>query len=322
MPCGRQDGNKKLRELDMNEKSSGQFMSPATKPRQIGLPGSIGDFDDFDIAELLRMLRRGAKTAIVIWVAMVLGCYAAVMYLTEQYEAEAKLLVQLGRENAEVPLSVEKGGIYATGVQKEEINSYINLMTSLSLIEATVDAVGIERFEFTAPAPETLLETIKYHAKAAIRSVKEGAREVVYLLGLKKRLTDRQAAVKLVQKSLSASRERDSNVIALRLSLPDGELARETLETLIGLYLARHVELNSDGEVGQVFQAQTDAYREELQALQDRMAEVRADWSITSVPEQRAALIARLEELETATTSRLRDINRIEAEEAAIREEL
>ena len=280
------------------------------------------ELPEIDFRDIIRTLRRGSRMAIIIWVAIIIGSYAALMYMTEQYQADAKLLVKLGRENAEVPLAVEKGGIYATGVQKEEINSYINLLTSASLIAETVDIVGVENFNFKARKPETLFEAIKYYVKAGVREVKQLVRETTFLLGLKKELTDRELAIKLVERSLSVSKERDSNVIAMSLRLPDGELARTTLNTLIDSYLRRHVDLRRNIEVARVFEAQTEAYHDQLAALQLEMAQVKADWSINSVPEQRSAMIARLQSLKAARNLRTRDINRLTSEEVAIREQL
>jgi uncharacterized protein involved in exopolysaccharide biosynthesis len=277
---------------------------------------------EIDIGHIFRTLRRGSKTAIIIWVAIIIGSYAVLMYMTEQYQADAKLLVKLGRENAEVPLAVEKGGIYTTGVQKEEINSYINLLTSASLIAETVDTVGVENFKFEARKPETLFETIKYFVKAGVRGVKQLVRETTFVLGLKKELTDRELAIKLVERSLSVSKERDSNVISMSLRLPDGGLARTTLETLIDSYLMRHVDLRRNIDVARVFETQTETYHDQLAALQQEMAQVKADWSINSVPEQRTALIARLQSLKAAINLRTRDINRLTSEEVAIREQL
>jgi uncharacterized protein involved in exopolysaccharide biosynthesis len=283
---------------------------------------SIDEFPEINVRDLAQMLKRGLKTAMVVWLAIILGGYAALMYMTEQYQADAKLLVKLGRENAEVPLGVEKGGIFATGVQKEEINSYINLLTSQGLIEETVDAVGVERYLFKPEDPETLFEAVKFYVKASVRQVKQIFREVTYLLDLKKRLTDREQTAKLVQKSLSVTRDRDSNVISLELRLPDGELAEVTLNTLIDRYLERHVNLRRNVDIGRVFESQTDAYRVQLQTLQDELTRVRTEWDITSIPEQRAAMIERLQELKGTNNDRVRDLNRISSEEAAIRKQL
>ncbi|VUX56373.1 protein of unknown function [uncultured Woeseiaceae bacterium] len=208
-----------------------------------------------------------------------------------------------------MPLAVEKGGIYTTGVQKEEVNSYINLLMSTSLIAETVDAVGVEKFKFEAKRPETLVQAIKYFVKAAVRGVKQLVRETTIMLGLKKELTDRALAIKLVQRSLSVNRERDSNVISMSLRLPDGELAR-------------HVDLRRNIDVALVFEAQTETYHDQLVALQLEMAQVRADWRINSVPEQRTAMIARLQGLKAARNLRIRDITRLTSEEVAIREQL
>ena len=46
-------------------------------------------------------------TIATVFIATVLAGYGALSVLTERYEAHGRLLVKLGRENAEVPLTVE-----------------------------------------------------------------------------------------------------------------------------------------------------------------------------------------------------------------------
>ncbi|MCI0445318.1 Wzz/FepE/Etk N-terminal domain-containing protein, partial [bacterium] len=281
------------------------FVSPSIAPESL------------IIKDILSALLRGWKTILLVFLGTVLGVYAGLMYVTEQYEVEARVLVKLGRENAEVPITVEKGGVYTTGVQKEEIYSYIQLLSSRSLIKATVDTIGAQRFLAGPPPPQTILQTIKYYIKEALRWVKQQGINLLILLDLKKELSDEDKAIKLVQNSLSVERERDSNVIRLSMQFPDPYLAREFLEKLLDLYLKRHVDLRRDLDIGKVFEVETAGYREQLTRLQAKILDIKQKWNLSDVDVQRSGMITRLEKLKAEMNTRRAELARLKSEKQA-----
>ena len=262
---------------------------------------SLNDQDRQSYRDLLDDLRhalvRGKFTiAIVIFAAVITG-YAVLSLLTEQYEAQGRLLVKLGRENTEVPLTVEKGTVYATGVQKEEINSYIRLLSSSALIEETVDQIGLARFNLQGPAPATALQRIKHEVKRAAKWGRRQLNEALIILDLRKRMTERERVVRLVEQSLEVIRERDSNVILISMRLADPQLAKQLIEVLTDNYMRRHIALRHNADARTVFDEQTEAYRNEVESLQAAASEIKRKWNVSSVNEQRAQLLSRLHAL-------------------------
>ena len=51
------------------------------------------------------------------------GTYVTLQLMTPKYESTAALLVKLGRENMQVPNTVNAGSVFSSGVRAEEINS-------------------------------------------------------------------------------------------------------------------------------------------------------------------------------------------------------
>src|SRR5438874_960921 len=92
--------------------------------------------------DLYALLCRHRWIIALVFAGTVLGTYAALQLMTERYESTASLLVKLGRENAEIPSTVLKTGLVTAGVQPEEINSEIQLLTSEPLAAAVVDKMG------------------------------------------------------------------------------------------------------------------------------------------------------------------------------------
>ncbi len=262
----------------------------------------LSDLASFDagrsvVTDLLGVLRRRKGTVLVVLLAAILGAYATVSYLTEQYEADARLLVMLGRENVEAPVTVTNGAVFTSGVQEEEVNSYIQLLESRSLVEETVDTIGVDRFDFTPPPPTTLFQRAKAAVKSVARAGKKLADDALIALNIKTRLSDREKVVKMVQKSLKVTREGRSNVIHLSLRLPDATLARETLDIHLAAYFKRHVKLRQVPNIVSLFGDEADGYRADLQKLQDERTNVRETWGVSSVELQRAEMVKRLGDL-------------------------
>jgi uncharacterized protein involved in exopolysaccharide biosynthesis len=255
-------------------------------------PHSKGQSSIWD--DLGSLLRRRKATVALTLCATVVGVYATLDLLGERYEAEARLLVVLGRENVEVPRTVEKGSVYVTGVQKEEINSYIQLVASAELMEQVLDEIGIEAFRARPKEPETFLQKIKHHVKGAARFVRTQIREVLILLDIKKRLSERQQIMKGLLGGLNVTRERDANVIRVSLRLPDPELARRTVETLLDLYLQRHIQLRSETSIREALDKQTAELLANLNDLQEQTVKIKSKWNLSSVSKQREHLLDRL----------------------------
>src|SRR5690349_14903168 len=67
------------------------------------------------------------------------GWLALQIFFTDLYETKVSLLVKIGRENAETPTTVVNGQVLSQGVRIQDINSEVQLLSSLSLIESVVD---------------------------------------------------------------------------------------------------------------------------------------------------------------------------------------
>lgn len=240
----------------------------------------------------------------------VFSAYVTLQLLTERYEATASLLVKLGRENTSLSPTVEKtGGVISTGVRKEEINSEILLMTSHALIEAVVDKIGPEAFKFEPTQPKTLWESVKYHVKRTIRWVKGEFESFMVLAGIKMALSDREKAVMAVADALKVEREKDSDVIGISVRLPGADFSGQVLNTLLQLYLDKHVEVRRDVNVREFFDAQMEDARKRLYGIEASRGRTKTLGGISSLTEQRNLLLTRLSELNKQIEENQRERN-------------
>ncbi|MFK8031714.1 MAG: GumC family protein [Gammaproteobacteria bacterium] len=247
--------------------------------------------------DLLRTLNSSKLLIITVLLSTMITAFVSLQFITWQYEANAKLLVKLGRENTEVPATVDKGGVFTTGVRKEEINSEIQLISSRPLIEAMVDLLGHERFMFAPETPVGFVQKVKYQLKMAKRWVTTFIGDTLIKLGLQQSFTDREKIIMGVTKRLSVTREKDSDVISLTLRLPDPDLATVSLNTLLELYLDRRIDLRRNIDIRTFFDDRASENRNRLAELEQEQEELKDKWNISSIDEQRKLLLQRKHEL-------------------------
>jgi polysaccharide biosynthesis protein PslE len=242
-------------------------------------------------------LTRRWRLIVVVWVVTVLSTYVGLQLMTERFESKATVLVKLGRENAELPTTVQNSGMITTGVSRDVVNSEMQILTSSNLIEQTVDQLGPGVFAFKPAPPRGFLGTIRYGVKLTVRWLKNQGQEVLYAVNLKKRISQREAAIQLLTDSLHVDVEKDSNVIAVSAELPDPAFCVRVTNTLLERYLDEHQRAWRSPESKGFFLAQREENRQRLEDLQKVRDQVRAKWKLSSVNEQRSALLRELSDL-------------------------
>lgn len=256
---------------------------------------------------------------LILFVALgaVVCSYGAFQFIPDQYVSTARLLVKLGRENVELPVTVEKGGLLSTGVRKEEINSEIQLLDSRPMIEATVDTIGLDAFKPEPPPPVTWFQRVKAQLRAVVREVRAQIKEIMILLNLKPRLSERDEIILGVQKALTVEREKDSDVIAISVRMPAGDLAMKVADTLVKLYLDRRVEVRRDRGMSDFFDEQLNSLRQQLNSLDGNKLRLRDSTHVSAMNEERALLMSRLQSIYSEMANDERELRLLSPASAA-----
>src|SRR5262249_44167407 len=95
---------------------------------------TTSDNDKELITDVISAFARQKTLLLVVFFATLLGAYGIGQLLTERYETTANVLVKLGRENTEVPATVQKGSVTTSGVRKEELQTEVQMLSSRNLI--------------------------------------------------------------------------------------------------------------------------------------------------------------------------------------------
>lgn len=265
------------------------------------------------------VLARRRKLVALTALATVAAVYIGLLFVSDEYMAQASLLVRLGRENLDVPVTVERGTVFADGVKKEEVNSQIALLTSTPLILSTIDAIGVDRIVGPGSPPEGMIALLKYRFKAVVRWGKDRLHDALVMAALSRHLSPREQARILIDKRLSVTAVKESDVIQVELRLPDPVLARDFLDALTKEYLRRHSELRQQVDsVSDVFDKQAQADSDRLAALREQSTQLKAKLGVSSASEQKAHELDMLKAAQLANQESQRELAKLEAEDLAM----
>jgi uncharacterized protein involved in exopolysaccharide biosynthesis len=241
--------------------------------------------------DLIAIFRRRLGLVVLVVLSTVLGAYGALQFLTERYETQVRLLVKLGRENTELPVTVQKSNFFSTGIRREEVTSEMILLSSRNLIEAVVDTIGPDAFRGVPPPPQTLMQKVKYYARQGVRWAKELLHAFLIAVDLRKSLSLREEAILGVEGALKTEVEKNSDVISARLRLPNPDLSMRVLETLVRLYLEKRIQVRRFDKIEGFFDDQVTQRRQQLQDLETTREEIKAKWGLIAAPQQRTLLL-------------------------------
>jgi uncharacterized protein involved in exopolysaccharide biosynthesis len=224
------------------------------------------------------------------------AAYASLSLVTELYDVRSALLVKLGRENLDAPVTA-RNGVLSTGVRREELGSEVQILRSTQLLGAVVDELGVEAFRITRTPPPDLLGKAKFYVKATLRWAKNRYQDALIALDLKKRLGERDAALAMLSDNLAADPQKESDVIALSLRIADPDLGVRIQQTLIDKYLAHRVDVRRNRGVKEFFEGEVAELRAALDQSEQRVHDWRAQRQLTLPGEQKALLLRQIREL-------------------------
>jgi len=247
--------------------------------------------------DLFHVLMFYRKMIIVVMVITILSAYASLQLMTELYEAQSSLLVKLGRENTEVPDTLQTSSVYTTGVREEDINSEIQLLRSRELINYVVDEIGVDVLLSEPAKPEGIFKLIKYHTKRIAHWGKEQIVNLLIALNLKKEISNKDKLIRSLQRVIVIDRAKRSDVINISLRSPDPSMAVIIIEKYLSRYLQKHIEVRRNPDIKNFFDTQAEKYRDSLNAIEEDRESLKSNLNVSSVKEESTIVLKRLHKL-------------------------
>lgn len=264
-------------------------------------------------------LRRYWRVIALVFFLTVASAYTTILFLTEQYQTEAMLLVKIGRENLDPPATSRNLPLTA-GLRHEEVVSEIEFLKSTDLAVQVVDEIGLDAFRPHRIPPTTLLGQVKATVKSVARTVKSAYQEALITLDLKKRLDERQKAVEGILGSLEVDAVKDADVISIKLTMPDPTLARRIESKLIEAYMTRRIEVRRTPGVQEFLERASKDRTQQLAVLESQKEAWKQHTGLVSGPEQKALLLKQIRELSAAHTMSVGEREALERQVAVSRQ--
>jgi len=232
--------------------------------------------------DFLTVIFKRKRAILVTFVTIVATVTVVTFLLPPTYEAEARLLVRVGRENVYRP-EVGSDQTQVLSFNNEEvINSETNILTSRDLIARVVSSLTVEQLypDLAKPPP--------------------------------RRGTPLDAAVNRFGEGLTVEGLRKSNVIRILLRHEDPRMAARSLNLLVDYFKEKHLQAYSDPQ-SSYLKEQLAAYEERLKESQDRLEAFKQANGVFSLGEQRTLLLTQRAQLDSslkATQSQITELRR------------
>src|SRR5258706_15889142 len=193
------------------------------------------------VAPCFRHSRIMSLTFLLIMAAAVL----LTLSMPARYQAEVKILVK--RERADVVVNPDPNGqMGVASLTEEDLNSEVALLKSRDLLEKVVIECGLD-----TSTKQSLLGTLA--------SVIDGSKDVVPAAQLRK-----LRALQNLDRTLDVEPLKKTKLILVSYESQNPELAARVLQTLVRLYLEKHVAVHRVPGAVDFFKNQTEQYRQKL----------------------------------------------------------
>ena len=189
------------------------------------------------------------------------------------YKATSQILLKIGRENQTVPAVPSSNNNPVITLNREkQLNSEIEILKSPSLAFEVVKALG----------PGTIYPNLGEQPKGAIANQKpESATQT----------SPAQGAVLKLVKDLEVEAVKKSNVIEVSYKNKDPQVAASVLNSLVSLFLDRHLADYKNPEISAFFEEQSRMLKNQLTGSEKRLEDFRKTHDLSSLEEQRNRLL-------------------------------
>lgn len=243
------------------------------------------------IRDILEVLFRFKGRLLAVFLATVIVVTVVAYAIPSIYRSNAELLVRLGRDNLSVELNENDRAttmVNNRDTQESQINSEKSVLMSRTLIEKVVNTLG----------DQTVLRIDREGGPASGGWLARQMDAAAVALRLRQRLSDHEKAIQVVTENLLVRVPQKSNIVEVAFEAPDRGLAQRILETLLGFYMERHIEVNAASAPPSFFETQRDQAAGALANAEDELEAFRAAGGISSLKDQQQILLDQIRGIE------------------------
>jgi uncharacterized protein involved in exopolysaccharide biosynthesis len=240
----------------------------------------------------------------MVFIAAVIIAVVVSLMMTPIYRASSSLLVKTGREDMYVsPMGGSQALVDYSAGPGQKVNSEIAILKSQGLVTELVKHLGVNRlYDF----PDLTLKERFFKEADEIfggnrifNSPDKTLQAKSFNESKNRKIPPIEKIYKSVEQSLDVSALPNSNVINVRFEWPDRAIAAEVVNTLIDLYLLKHIEVHKDPQTYNLLEAQVKEWEKKLRKSENGLDAFKHRHSITSLPQQKTILLGDLSEAES-----------------------
>jgi uncharacterized protein involved in exopolysaccharide biosynthesis len=233
-----------------------------------------------DLAEAIRSfwraLVRRRREFFTVFLSVAIVVQLASFLWPATYAAHAAILIQQNRANAGVGAIGERAPtVVSSGVSEQDVNSEIAVLTSRQVLQATIEATGIDKAK-----PSIWLRILfgPLWLYEDLYAWFHGVRAPTF--------ADR--ALRSFESSISVEPMKDSNVLVVTYESGNPTFAEIVLKTLLEKYLEHHVQVHRASGAEGFFDEQARSLAVELAAQEQRLQELKATVGVSDIATERS----------------------------------
>jgi uncharacterized protein involved in exopolysaccharide biosynthesis len=219
-------------------------------------------------AGIAAALKRRWRVLVVSFLALSAGVVAAVLTAAPLYEGKLKILVKRDRADAVVSAIPEQAALRRDReISETEVTSQVELIKSDELLTRVAAEAGLARRVVEAQPNRSEAEAL-------------------------------EIAATTLAKTLRVAPVRRTWIIDVRYKGEDRRLTQDVLDTLVRLYLEKHLALQRPAGTHQFFAEQAAGARVELDAVRERLAAFSAQYQVVAAGTEKQATLQKLSEFD------------------------
>lgn len=215
------------------------------------------EFRQSSLRDFLHVIFKRKNQILLFFIITVFTVAIGTFVMKPTYEANAQILVKMGRENLYVPPNSTNSQIINVN-RDNQINSEIELLKSQSLAETVIKSLG----------HDSIYEGIEY-----------------------------QESVLKFQKSLSVAGIKKSDVIAISFKHSDPKMAAKIVNTLSNAYLEEHLLIHKNPQSYNFFEDQSQVLKTKLEQSEAALETLKQQNQVTDLDEQQKLLLKHIADL-------------------------
>ncbi len=304
----------------VSEPSVGQELqpNPVTPTRSVAaFQEGTGPRSRMGLSSYIELPFVHKRTIIVSLLSCMFLGWLAILLWPRSYESEAKLMVLVGRESVALdPTATTGQTLMLQKTQEEEINSVLEVLGSRRVAELVVDQLGETAIiNGVLPAangkPPTTFQKLKAQTQDTITNFVDAC---VQLTGVRDNISDREMAIRKLQKSIKIYAPKKSTVVSIHGESKTPEMAQALVQTVCDQFMNEYLAVSHTEGSRDFFHQQAIEAEEKLNQMDDERSDYMQDRKIVSIDDNRRLLTSQLASVNSDLMTALAELEQTNSE--------